>query len=84
MNKQEAEMTARKRIAQGVPTLWMICREDSNSYATSPNPKVLYTDEAKARRDAEDLCKQSNKRFYLLKVVAVVQTTVPPVAWDEA
>jgi len=77
-----------KRIIHEVPEFWMICRDDRTSefpskWASSPNPKKLYTSEASARHDAEELCKQSNKPFFLLRVVGVVRTTTPPVEWIE-
>jgi len=81
--------TTRKRpfkAVMEVPDLWMICREDSTpgTYGkTSPNPKKLYETEESARYDAAQLCLSERKRFYLLKVVAVVQTSAPPVEWIE-
>ena len=79
------QVTARaKRVLEPtLPELWMICREDSSTFKTSPNPKKLYTSESDARRDATELCKQENKPFYLLKVVAMVRTTTPPTEWIE-
>lgn len=81
---KEAQSVAAKAAREGtVPDLWMICRQDSSSYTTSPNPKKLYASESMARRDAEQLCRQENKPFYLLRVVGVVRAAKPPVEWTE-
>lgn len=72
-----------RKVVAALPNFWMICRDDSTSSYTNPNPKKLYTTEAAARKDAEALCREQGKRFFLLKVVAAVSTTNPPIRWTE-
>lgn len=74
--------TKRTRIVDGVPQLWMICRDPQGTNRSEvPNPKYLYTSEVDARKDAAEMCRQQQRPFYLLKVVDVVEPQAPPVAW---
>lgn len=67
-----------------IPDLWMVCRVPLGgkaSYSESPNPKKLYTSLKSAERDAEEMCRSSGRSFYILRVVAIVQTETTPVKW---
>jgi len=69
--------TADDRLEQ-----WMVCQEpEYGNSSYNPNPKHLYTSESVARAAAENLARDNEKSYFLLKVVDIVEVQKAPISW---